>query len=46
MKVYVAAGFSEKETVRAIHRRLRERGHRVSVDWTGHDGVELPERER
>jgi len=46
MKVYVAAGFAEKETVRAIHRRLRARGHEVTVDWTEHEGVEEPERDR
>jgi hypothetical protein len=46
MKVYVAAGFLEKASVRAVHRRLHERGHAVTVDWTEHAGVELPERER
>ena len=42
MRVYGAVGYSEKETVTAIHRRLRERGHAVTVDWTEYQGVEVP----
>ena len=45
-EVYVSAGFAENGPIRAIHHRLRERGHAVTVDWTEHGGVEEHERDR
>ena len=39
MRFYVASHISGKEDVQAIHARLRELGHEITVDWTAFEGV-------
>jgi hypothetical protein len=36
MKIYVAARFTEKETVNTIYDQLRKAGHEITGDWTLH----------
>jgi len=36
MKIYVAGKFEEKDQVLSLYKVLREMGHVVSYDWTGH----------
>jgi hypothetical protein len=45
VKFYVASHVTGKERVRAIHRRLREAGHEITVDWTSYEAVPSAERE-
>lgn len=35
MRVYVASKFENEQAVREAHRLLRERGHIITLDWTG-----------
>ena len=37
MKIYVAGKYQEREQVRGIYRELRDKGHKITVDWTDHD---------
>lgn len=48
MKVYVASKFENMEAVRAAHKVLRDRGHRITHDWTNEcaDGLEGTELHR
>lgn len=39
MKIYVAARFTEKETVNKIYDQLRRAGHEITADWTLHKNV-------
>ena len=36
MKFYIAARFDNKEAVRKIYEKLKEKGHEVHTDWTVH----------
>jgi len=36
MKIYVAARFQDKEKVKEIYKKLKDRGHTISGDWTNH----------
>ncbi len=42
--IYVAGKWQERERIRGIHRALRGLGHKITVDWTGHeeDDTEFP----
>ena len=44
MKFYVAAYAGERDRVAAVHRRLREAGHAITVDWT--DLLDVADDER
>jgi hypothetical protein len=39
MKIYVAARFTEKETVLNLYNRLQKLGHVITADWTVHKNV-------
>lgn len=39
MKFYVAARFFEKETVKEVYRRIVEKGHSITKDWTEHEDI-------
>lgn len=39
MKIYVAARFTEKDTVNRIYDKLRKAGHEITADWTLHKNV-------
>ncbi len=36
MKFYIAARFDNKDAVREIYKKLKEKGHEVHTDWTVH----------
>lgn len=38
MKLYVAARFSDKESVKKIDKLILSTGHKLSEDWTSHIG--------
>lgn len=39
MKIYVAGKFEDKETIRAIYKKIEELGHEISYDWTTHQPI-------
>jgi hypothetical protein len=39
MRIYVAARFTEKETVLKLYDRLQQLGHEITADWTTHKNV-------
>jgi hypothetical protein len=39
MRVYVASKFENKEEVRRVMEMLKDKGHRISYDWTDEDGA-------
>ena len=39
MKFYIASRFDKKPEVLELHKYLREKGHEILADWTGHKFV-------
>ena len=39
MKFYIAARFGLKEKVREIYKKLKDKGHDVTLDWTLHKSI-------
>lgn len=39
MKFYIAGRFPQKDKVREVQDRVREKGHEITADWTSHDDI-------
>lgn len=46
MKIYVAAKWCDRETVRLIYSRLVAAGHCITLDWTHHENDSLEDKIR
>lgn len=40
MEFYVAGRFSRKEEVREVYKLLKEKGHKITADWTLHRSIQ------
>lgn len=39
MKIYIAAKFQEKERVRKLFKLVKDKGHKITADWTLHKSI-------
>ena len=46
MKIYVASSFEQKNDTIEAHRKLREAGHEITLDWTTHKEIEAIQNDK
>ncbi|HLD56702.1 MAG TPA: hypothetical protein VJA47_00240 [archaeon] len=46
MKIYVAAKLENKESVKGAHRKLADKGHEITHDWTEHKDIRPYDKNR
>jgi hypothetical protein len=39
LKIYVAASFEQRDTVKEIYKLLTDKGHIITADWTNHKEI-------